>query len=96
MNRITQHRFTPSELLAIQTQEDFRDFLIHKALAHYEADCKGAVVTLGKVLANCATERVAMNFGRYPCGSITLTGLHDQNNSLDKFIAAYPGMHYER
>jgi len=39
MNRIIQRRFTPTELLAIQTQEDFSDFLIHKALAHYPGGC---------------------------------------------------------
>ena len=96
MNRIIQRRFTPTELLTIQTQEDFSDFLIHKALTQYEANCKAAGVTLGKVLAICATEREAMNFGRYPFDSITLTGLHDQNVSLERFIASDPSMRYER
>ncbi|ATX79660.1 Methyltransferase domain-containing protein [Mariprofundus aestuarium] len=96
MNSINQHRFTPSELLAIQTQEDFSDFLIHKALEQYEAECKAAGASLGRVLAICATEREASNFGRYAFDSITLTGLHDQDASLSKFIDADPRMRYER
>jgi len=96
MNNIIQHRFILSELLSIGSQEDFSDFLIHKALEIYTEECKSKRVNLGNVLAICATDRETMNFGRYQFDSITLTGLHDQNESLAKNIAADSRMRYER
>jgi hypothetical protein len=96
MNIVSQHRFGPLELLSVKTQEDFSDFLIHKALSQYELECKAAGVPLGSVLAVCATNREATNFGRYSFDSITLTGLHDQDDSLQDYIKDDPRMRYER
>lgn len=94
LNKTYIHHRLLSDLLKINYDEDFHDYIIEHAIRCYQK--KVGEENLGSVLAVCANEREVKCFKKFPFSKIVITGIINQEEQIKKAADGDKRIHYEK